>query len=312
MLRKIVSTILCGALLFSSKQSVAQTKPAADPKGRWDITLYADGREIPSWLEIYHSGHKRLIGYFVGQSGSARPVSIIHYDEGVLRFSIPPQWEAEDNDLQFEARYAGDSLVGTLLEANGKKRDLIAHRAPLLKKTGEPKWSEAVSLFNGKDLTGWKAMGQNQWIVENGVLKSPRSGANLVTTKKFTDFKLHIEFKCPAGSNSGVYLRGRYEVQIEDSYGKQPQKDLMGAIYGFLTPSEMAALPAGEWQTFDITLVGRMVTVIANGKMIICNQEIPGITGGALDSKEGEAGPLYIQGDRGPIEYRNITIQEAI
>ena len=154
-------------------------------------------------------------------------------------------------------------------------------------------------------------MGENQWVVENGVLRSPKSGSNLVSEQKFTDFKLHIEFRCPKGSNSGVYLRGRYEVQIEDSYGKEPQKDYMGAVYGFIKPLVMAAKPAGEWQTYDITLVGRVITVVANGKTIICNQEIPGITGGALDSQEGQPGPLMIQGDHGPIEYRNIVLTPA-
>ena len=137
---------------------------------------------------------------------------------------------------------------------------------------------------------------------------SAKSGANLVSEQKFTDFKLHIEFRYQKGSNSGVYLRGRYEVQISDSKGLEPSKGDLGAIYGFIKPTEMAAKDAGEWQTYDITLIGRMVTVVANGKTIICNQEIPGITGGAIDSKESEPGPLLLQGDHGPIEYRNIVI----
>jgi hypothetical protein len=119
---------------------------------------------------------------------------------------------------------------------------------------------------------------------------------------------LHIEFRYPKGSNSGVYLRGRYEVQIEDNKGMDPLVDRFSAIYGFITPNEMAAKDAGEWQTYDITLVGRTVTVIANGKTVICNQEIPGITGGAIDSKENEPGPILIQGDHGPVEFRNIVI----
>jgi len=124
-------------------------------------------------------------------------------------------------------------------------------------------------------------------------------------------FKLHIEFRYPKGSNSGVYLRGRYEVQIEDSKGMEPLNDQLSSIYGFLSPSEMLAKNAGEWQSYDITLVGRMVTVVFNGKKVICSQEIPGITGGALDSREGEPGPIYLQGDHGPIEYRNIRIATA-
>jgi hypothetical protein len=83
---------------------------------------------------------------------------------------------------------------------------------------------------------------------------------------------------------------------------------LFSGVYGFLTPSEIAALGPNTWQTFDITLTGRMITLVVNGKTVITNQEIPGITGGALDSNEGEPGPIYIQGDHGPIEYKKITI----
>ena len=126
------------------------------------------------------------------------------------------------------------------------------------------------------------------------------------------DFKLHIEFRYPEHSNSGVYLRGRYEVQVEDSYGKQPGSVYLGGVYGFLTPSENVARKAGEWQSYDITLVGRRVTVEANGKTIIHNQIIPGITGGAINSKEATPGPLLLQGDHGPVEYRNITISTPV
>lgn len=151
----------------------------------------------------------------------------------------------------------------------------------------------------------------NQWVVRNGVLSSPRSGVNLRTSRTFDDFKLHIEFRYPRESNSGVYLRGRHEVQIEDDYGREPDSHRFSGVYGFIAPSEIAALPAGQWQTFDITLVGRMLTVVANGKMVICNREIPGITGGAIDSNEGAPGPLYLQGDHGPVEYRNILVTPA-
>lgn len=129
---------------------------------------------------------------------------------------------------------------------------------------------------------------------------------------KFKNFKLHVEFKYPKGSNSGIYLRGRHEVQIEDNIGMEPSSLLLGGVYGFLTPNEMAAKEPDEWQTYDITLNGNRVTIVANGKEIITEQTIPGITGGALNSREGEPGPLLIQGDHGPIEFRSIVITPAI
>ena len=280
-------------------------------EGRWDITVYADGKEFPSWLEVRHSGNRMLIGHFVGITGSARPISKVNFNDGKMSFSIPPQWEEETSDLSVEGILRGDSLTGTMITPAGKNYNWTGVRAPSLRRQTKPVWGTPIRLFNGKDLKGWKAMGENQWVAESGILKSTKSGANLVSEKTFTDFKLHIEFRYPKGSNSGVYLRGRYEVQIMDSKGEEPLSGLFGGVYGFISPSEMAAKNAGEWQSYDITLAGRMVTVVANGKTIICNQEIPGITGGALDSKEGEPGPLLIQGDHGPVEYRNIIITPA-
>ena len=120
----------------------------------------------------------------------------------------------------------------------------------------------------------------------------------MVTEHKFTDFKLHTEYRYPKGSNSGVYLRGRYEVQIEDDHGDVADSHGSGGVYGFLTPAVNAAKKPGEWQTLDVTLVGRVVTVELNGERVIDRQTIPGITGGALDGNEGEPGPILLQGDR--------------
>jgi hypothetical protein len=285
---------------------------AADPvEGRWDIAIESNGKTLPSWLEIEHSGIRTLVGRFVHSGGSARPIAVINVNNGKYTFTIPPQWEESTRNLEFEFELVGEQLKGTMVSADGKTHNWTAERAPSLKRTAEPKWGKAIKLFNSVDLKGWHASGENQWVVENGILRSPKSGSNLISDQKFNDFKLHVEFRYPEGSNSGVYLRGRYEVQIADDKGKDPWKGYFGAIYGFLTPSEMAAKAAGEWQTLDITLIGRMVTVVANGKTVISNQEIPGITGGALDSKEGEAGPIYFQGDHGPVEFRSVVITPA-
>jgi hypothetical protein len=279
--------------------------------GRWDITIHQSGREVPSWLEVIRSGGRMLVGRFVGGGGSARPISRVNFADGKMSFSIPPQWEREDRDLSVEGILRGDSLSGTLTNPNGKQYTWVGYRAPALQRPADPAWGEPVNLFDGSDLKGWHAMGNNQWVAESGVLRSPHSGANIVTDAVFTDFKLHIEFRYPAGSNSGVYLRGRYEVQIEDGREPEPPSNQLSAVYGFLPPNQQAGKAAGEWQSYDITLAGRTVTVVFNGKTVICEAEIPGITGGALDSKEGEPGPIYLQGDHGPIEFRNITITGA-
>jgi hypothetical protein len=314
-MRQQLSILTLALLLWATVGRAGNlTRPEFAQKaieGRWDITVHTPEKDTPAWLEVRHSGLETLVGQFVGASGSARPISRVEFNEGQLRFSIPPQWEKEKNDLVVEGRLQGDQLTGTMTTPAGKQVNWTGSRAPSLRRTTAPVWAKPINLINGNNLTGWHAMGENQWQVQEGILRSPKSGSNLVTDQTFTDFKLHIEFRLPKESNSGVYLRGRYEVQIADSEHAEPAPDLLGGLYGFLSPSEMMAKPAGEWQFFDVTLVGRMVTVVANGKMVICNQEIPGITGGALDSKEGSPGPLLLQGDHGPIEFRNITITPA-
>lgn len=301
-----------GNLFSIEKNDIAQRISADFPiEGRWDITIDMDGKKAPSWLEVSHSGVKHLVGQFVGTSGSARPISKVTFNDGKVSFSIPPQWEEEDNNLSLEGTLDGDALSGTITMPNTKTYSFTGKRAPKLRRTAEPQWGKPIVLFNGSNLDEWHTEGENQWKAENGMLRSTKAGSNLITNKKFNDFKLHIEFRYPPESNSGVYLRGRYEVQVMDSKGMEPQSGLFGGVYGFIAPSEMAAKSPGEWQSFDITLIGRMVTVVANGTQVICNREIPGITGGALDSNEEEPGPIFLQGDHGVIDYRNIIITPA-
>lgn len=302
------------AVLFSISSTKANyfhfAADSAAIEGRWDMTIDEAGKKVPSWLEVRHSGLHTLVGYFVGSGGSARPISKVNFNDGKMSFSIPPQWET-GNDLSVNGTLQDNGLTGTILLPDGKTHNWTAVRAPSLRRSKQPVWGKPIRLFNGADLKGWHALGVNQWKAENNVLRSPKTGSNLVTDKNFNDFKLHIEFRYAKGSNSGVYLRGRYEVQIADSKGSEPLKGELGAVYGFISPLEMVAKEAGEWQSYDVTLVGRIVTVVANGKTIICSQEIPGITGGAIDSREGEPGPLQLQGDHGPIEFRNIVLTPA-
>ena len=303
-------SIIISSFFFNLSQ--AQHLSAAESiEGKWDLTVNMGGYQAGSWLEVKHSGIKTLVGHFVGDGGSARPVSKVIFKDGKFSFHIPGQWDNSDNELIVEGNLKDGKLTGTMLTPAGKTLSFEGVRAPKLWREKTPEWGTPITLFNGKNLDGWKVLGTNQWIIENGVLKSPHSGANIRTEQTFTDFKLHIEFRYPKESNSGVYLRGRYEVQIIDSKGKEPSSVELGGVYGFLDPLEMMAKDAGEWQSYDITLIGRLVTVVVNGKTIIYNQSIPGITGGALDSKEGEPGPIMMQGDHGPIEFRNIIITPA-
>jgi hypothetical protein len=308
----LLALLLTGASATSLQAHAPYTVDNSELLGRWDLTLYDGNKEMPSWLEVKLSGIRTLVGYFVGESGSARPISQVFFNDGKVSFSIPAQWDDTDKPLTLEGTLRDGMLSGTITTPKGEAHRFVGVRAPSLKRSKPVEWGEPVQIFNGKNLDGWRTQtSDNQWVVEGGVLKSPRSGSNIMTAQKFEDFKLHIEFRYPKGSNSGVYLRGRYEVQVEDDAGKEPSSTYFGGVYGFLTPNEMAAGQPGEWQTYDITLVGRTVSVVANGKTIICEQVIPGITGGALDSREGEPGPILLQGDHGPVEYRNIVITPA-
>ena len=185
--------------------------------------------------------------------------------------------------------------------------------APALDRPAPQAWTTPEPLFNGKDLSGWEPIGdpaKSHWTVKDGLLVNEAHGANLRTTRTFNDFKVHFEVNCPEGGNSGFYLRGRYEVQVEaEPLTQNPPERRLGSIYGRITPSPAAVRTPGQWQTFDVTLVGRTVSVMQNGKTIINEREIEGITGGALNANEGESGPFYIQGDHtGGLQYRNITV----
>jgi hypothetical protein len=191
----------------------------------------------------------------------------------------------------------------------------VGRRAPSLKRAVAPEWGKPITLFNGKDLTGWRLSDPSRggnWKVEGGELVNHGHGAEIITLGKFGDFKLHLDFNSGPQSNSGVFLRGRYEVQVETDSVQEPPSHHTGGVYGFLDPTPELPRKPGEWRTFDITLVGRTVTVVQDGQTIIDHKEIPGITGGALDSHEELPGPIYLQGsEEGRTAFRNIVITSA-
>lgn len=294
-----------------------------DFAGRWDLAVKTADGSHPSWLELTREGES-FSGRFVGRVGHARPVSDIAIEGATLTFTLPTQYEEMDSDLSFSGTLAEGSLSGKT-NANapaGTELDWIAVRAPDLAAPESVEWGEAQELFNGKDLAGWHLLDPDQdqfWKAVDGILVNDVSdegdvgeGTGLISDGTFTNFKLHLEFKYPKGSNSGIYLRGRHEVQIQDDFGKDPGDRLISGVYGFITPTSNPAKKAGEWQSMDITLLGRNVTIVLNDVTVIDNQEIPGITGGALESNEGEPGPIFIQGDHGPISFRNVVLTPAL
>ncbi len=210
------------------------------------------------------------------------------------------------------------------------------------------RFGDPVSLINGKDLVGWAVIGgahwstlglktpeggaaqgwvpmdesvANGWTVRDGVLANDpvqKEGqpyiryGNLQTMANFEDFNLTTEVNVPPSGNSGIYLRGIYEVQVIDSFGKPLDCHNMGAVYGRITPTVAAEKPAGEWQSLDITLVDRRATVKLNSQTIIDNQPIAGCTGGALWSDQMRPGPIYLQGDHTAVQYRNMVLRPVV
>ena len=311
----VMAMLTLSARVYSQTEKSAKNTPEAVNAflGRWDLTLQASDREYPSWLELRQESGQ-LKARMVSRWGNARALPKVDLSNGRLTFVSPKEEEERPDDMVFEGTLMGKTLSGTTTGPDGTPWQWTGQRAPALNRESAPKWGKPISLFNGKDLAGWKMKGSGTtvWKVENGNLLSPGNGPELIHDAKFEDFKLHVEFNCGTNANSGIYLRGRYEVQVETDSLEEPPSHHMGGVYGFLGASPELPRKPGEWQSFDITLVGRWITVVQNGQTIIDNQEIPGITGGALDSHEELPGPIYLQGsEKGLVAYRSIIITPA-
>src|ERR1700689_678097 len=309
-----LTLILSLSFYSEPRNSADTTAPVEAYLGRWDLTLRTPLPETPSGFEIIQE-NGQLKARRVSRWGHARPLPKFELSNGTVTFISPKEEEERKDDMVFEGNLSGNMLVGTTTGPDGTPWQWTGERAPSLKRTSDPKWGKPTQLFNGKDLSGWTPSdpaASAKWKVENETLVSPGHGAELITEAKFEDFKLHIEFNCAPGSNSGIYLRGRYEVQIEDDPEPEGPTMRTGGVYGFLAASPEQPRRPEVWQTTNITLVGRVVTVVQNGQTIIDRQEIPGITGGALDSHEGLPGPIYLQGSEdGHVAFRNITLTPA-
>ena len=301
------------------------------------------------WLEVKLEGDT-LTGRFLSGGGSPGTLRNITIENGELKFSqggrggaspqgapgaaaqgargvaaqgTPPS-RAPQPPTVYSAVVKGGKLIGKTTQGD-RMTDWVGVRPPKwpdtppARKPGKP-----IVLFDGKDLTGWHPQAPMNparpwnplplgWEIVDGAMHNPNPpAADIVSDRKFMDFRLEVEFKVEARTNSGVYLRGRHEIQIEDDYGKQAGLLTHGAIYGFVAPAEEASKPAGEWQTLEATIIGNRVTIIMNGKKIHDNVVIPAITGGALDTKEGEPGPIMLQGDHSKVYYRKVVVTPLI
>lgn len=314
----IASSSLCLPAYAGAVAHDSPSSSSAQPfLGRWDMTMNTPTGDVPSWLDLYEQGGS-LKAMMTGRWGNARPIAQVSISGGSLSFVDPKEEEGAKSDMIFHATLKNAKLVGSVNGPDGAAWTWVAVRAPSLTRSGTPKWGAPISLFNGKNLDGWHEFKSGyfpqpgHWTVVDGDIVSPGQGPELVSDRKFQDFKLHLEFNNGPTSNSGVYLRGRYEVQIENESAGEPSSHHTGGIYGFIAPQPELPRATGKWRTYDITLVGRGVTIVLDGTTVIENKEIPGLTGGALDSHEAEPGPVYLQGsEKGHVSFRNIEIRPA-
>jgi hypothetical protein len=308
------------ALCLTAAPSWPQGAPSA-LDGNWDITVPKEPHGRAWWLKIVGAGTAKPSGDFISAfDGNLNPIEEIKVNGDELVFGFRPRsrfpgGENGTRHLIYSAKLSGGKLRGTFrVEGqSGPPLEWFGVRAPSIHDTDDGSWREEkpVNLFNGKDLTGWHLEEQRQakgWSAEEGVLKSTGKVSNLVSDRSFWNFKLHLEFKVPEGSNSGVGLRTRYEVQIKGDHGSAPDTHSTGALYSRIVPSRDATKPNGEWQTFDIRLIGRQVTIALNGTVIINKAVIEGLTAMATNPNEAQPGPISLQGDHGAVEFRNISI----
>jgi hypothetical protein len=337
-----------GILLFfscsgSKKEPVTTVPQKTDISefiGQWTIDI--KGGSV-GWLEV-----RQEDGYLDGDvlwgGGSVLPVSSIFLAKDQILMvqrsnNVVRKRDENNNPVKaqvvtdwMEISKAGEKINGILLSPrrNGLSIDtteFVGTKLPPVPPAPDLaslKYGEPVSLFNGKDLTGWKLINEKQVngfkVIDGALVNDPVqkegephiSYGNLRTEKEFEDFNLKLDVNVPAGNNSGVYLRGMYEIQVVDSYKKELDPHNMGAVYSRIKPVTAAEKPAGEWQSLDITLCKRHTTVILNGVKIIDNQPIYGPTGGAILSDVFAPGPIYLQGDHGKVSYRTITLTPIV
>jgi len=279
--------------------------------GRWNLTGTGADANRAYWLEITDN-NGQLTGMFLNRTGSPVPLASVKIENGELIFQMRP---GRDNrpGTEFRAKLEGDKLVGSHMERD-RTVNWVGVRPPnwpAADANARHAYGKPVELFDGKSFDAFDMQPSDYpvtWSVEDGILTNAPPTRNLVSKEKFKDFRLQAEYKLAQGSNSGIYLRGRYELQVVDDYGKPADKQGHMAIYGRTPPLVNASKPAGEWQSMEAVVIANRVTVTLNGQKVHDNAEIEGITGGALDADELAPGPILLQGDHTKVWLRKVTV----
>lgn len=307
--RSCLLAVLCAGCLTAGDEAF---------NGRWIIQPLGGNNGRVLWLEVSGAGSASVTGAMVGggpggQLDTIRDPSI---ERGQLFFHLERRFGRNRETVaktHVVAALQGGTLYGTALRQRGGPLLWVGERAPVLPERDDGTWREGrrVDLFDGSGIEGWHTLrpGREEgWYVEGGVLKNRRRADLLVSDARFWNFRLQIEYLVHAGMNGGIGLRGRYEIQLLDDHDMPASDHGNGALYGRIAPSVNASKPAGEWQTLDIRLVGREVTVILNGVRAIDRGVVDGFTAMATDWREDQPGPITLQGDHGAIEFRRIAV----
>lgn len=308
------------------------TKPAQNFIGTWGLTS-AD--QYGSWLRVTRDDDNKLQASLLWRVGSARKAQRVEVRDELLSLFFTKNQRSNGQRVRVEVRYDVRQLptsprrieVTEVRKGTASKPQTTAVGGRIPKLPPRPdlkqiQWGPEIELFNGKDLTGWQlkpADGKNGWRTENGELVNvtPKTDfsaygdfANIRTTRVFKDHRLHLEFNVEENCNSGVYVRGMYEAQVVDRDSRMQGEQGAGAIFGRIKPLKQAGRVGGKWQSYDIWLVDRHITVVLNGEKVIDNQPLEGCTGGAMLGDVMSAGPLFLQGDHTSVRYRNIWVRE--
>ena len=334
MTRHLTKTLLpCLAMLLLVSVTFAQPRIPVDLLGDWSLALESNE---PAWMSVVEEKGRPIV-YLRIHVGPVGPYDVAETVGDRIRFSLKPLRKAKGSDVSIAqdvevgitdgkldgviVRTPGDGTTGETVRFTGKRIPPMPASPPDLSKV---RFGEKIVLFNGRDLTGWRPHEPdkiNGWSVQDGVLvnTTPKTDfsatgayANLRTDAEFEDFRLHIEFLVEENRNSGVYLRGMYEAQVVDRDSRMQGLQGVGAIFGRIAPSKNAGKPGGQWQTYDLTLVDRHVTVVLNGETVIDNQPVVGPTGGAVFTDPSAPGPIHLQGDHTNVKYRNIVLEPVV
>jgi hypothetical protein len=287
--------------------------------GKWNITGTGEHTDVLYWLEVSQEGGA-VKGRFLNRFSSPYDLPNIRVEKGELVFSNA-QKEGQPPSPVWRARITDGRLAGTTTTARRDSAqppqviNWVGVRPPswpAANANGKHVYGSPVRLFDGKTMDAWGVQHKKSpvnWAVADGVMSSAeKQGNNLVSKETFKDFRIEAEYAIAAGSNGGIYVRGRYELQLLDDAGQPLTPQSHMAIYGRTPPAVMASKPAGEWQTMEAIVVGNRVTVTLNGQKVHDNAVIEGITGGALDANELEPGPIMLQGDHGKVMFRKVIV----